>query len=341
VITALSFMVFMILLALVLDIGHLTSIRGELQNAADASAMAGARSLAPLSSPGNRLTPLTGNPSCATAATVACQLINRTENQDIAIAPWDVQIGHWGWPGENYAVNQFTPISSCSVEVNAVRVLTRKDQSLNQPVFTWFAHLFGITSIDLTSRPAVGALGYVAGVEAGRVFPIAINADWLRQVIAQPVPEDGIKFNPDGQDNGGWASPITEQPSAANLKQWINSGYPERISFDDLISLNNGTVDSAIQEVKQQLPGHTRPYTLAGGTSHNGWLVLAPVVEKDRFNQNTPVVTFQPMIIKRVDATGNPKTIQVVFYDKPVIVDGGIPGGPKSNLYANLPRLVQ
>ena len=49
-ITGLCLTVFMALLALVLDIGHLAAVRGELQNAADAGALAGARALLP---PGN------------------------------------------------------------------------------------------------------------------------------------------------------------------------------------------------------------------------------------------------------------------------------------------------
>jgi len=39
VITGLCLMVFVALLALVLDIGHLAAVRGELQNAADARAL--------------------------------------------------------------------------------------------------------------------------------------------------------------------------------------------------------------------------------------------------------------------------------------------------------------
>ncbi|TSA06872.1 MAG: hypothetical protein D4R73_10655 [Deltaproteobacteria bacterium] len=48
VITALCLTVFVALLALVLDIGHLVAVRGELQNAADAGALAGARALVPI-----------------------------------------------------------------------------------------------------------------------------------------------------------------------------------------------------------------------------------------------------------------------------------------------------
>jgi hypothetical protein len=339
VITALSFMVFLALLALVLDIGHLEAVRSELQNAADASALAGARALHPPA--GTRLTPLIGDPSCSDATTVAANLTNKSDLNDLAISLADVQLGHWGWPGEtNFSLNQFVPLGACSINVNAVRVMARRDQNLNQPVATWFARVFGVETVDVTSRAAIAALGYVGGVVAGRAFPIAINKDWLMQQLALPIPEGGIKLNPDGGDNGGWASPTDQTPSGANLKKWISDGFPEQITIDNLINLNNGTIDSAIQEVSKQLPSHTQNYTV-NGQSFPGWMVLAPVVTVDKFNLTTPVDSFQAMIILDVDAKGMPKTIEVVFYDGPVLVHGGIPGGPRSNLYADLPRLVQ
>jgi hypothetical protein len=184
-------------------------------------------------------------------------------------------------------------------------------------------------------------------VVAGRCFPIAINQTWLNSVLGQPIPEGGIQFNPDGQDNGGWAAPIDEQPSGSNLRDWITDGFSEQITIDNLINLNNGTVDSAINVIKQQLPSHSQNYTLSDGTNFNGWMVMAPVVTVNRFNRDTNVVAFQTMIIIDVDVHGSPKTIQVVFYgqpmlvNNPVLVDGGIPGGPPSNLLANIPQLVQ
>jgi hypothetical protein len=342
-ITAICLVVFIAILALVLDIGHLASVRSELQNAADASALAGARSLNPTASPGNNLTPFTGNPNCTGAVNAAMTLTNQSDSRDLAIGLADIQLGHWGWPGENppFPLNQFVPLGACSINVNAISVTARRDQNLNQPMPTWFARLLGIDTINVTSRAAIGALGYVNGVVAGRAFPIAINQAWLLRQLRQKVPTGGIQFNPDGGDNGGWDSPLDQSPTGANLNNWISQGFPEQLSRDNLINLNNGVIDSAMQEIKNQLPNHLQSYTLSDGTTYTGWMVLAPVVTVDKFNRNTTVVSFQAMIILDVNAQGQTKTLQVVFFNGPVLVGGGIPGGPSSNLFATLPRLVQ
>jgi hypothetical protein len=340
-ITAICLVVFIAILALVLDIGHLASVRSELQNAADASALAGARSLNPTSLPGNNLTPITGNPNCGGAIAAAMNLTNQSDSRDLAIGQADILLGHWGWPAEDFPLNQFVPLGACSIDVNAIWVRARRDQNLNQPMATWFARLLGIGEINVSSRAAIAALGYVNGVMAGRAFPIAINQAWLLRQLRLPVPKGGIQLNPDGGDNGGWDSPLNQSPTGALLNAWISQGFPEQLSRDNLINLNNGTIDSAIQEIANQLPNHLQSYTMSNGDTYTGWMVLTPVVTVDKFNRNTMVVSFQAMIILDVNAQGKTKTIQVVFFDRPVLVGGGIPGGPRSNLYADLPRLVQ
>lgn len=353
VLTALCLGVFIMLLALVLDIGHIMSVRSELQNAADASALAGARALPQTLPPGVRLMPSSSSiPNCSGATAAASNLINSTDAQNIAIAAVDIELGHWGWPGEtilspNFRLNEFVPLSTCSANVNAIRVTARKDPSINQPVTTWFARILGIETVDVTSRQAIAAQGYANQVLPGRVFPVAINQDWLNGVLAQPVPEGGILFNPDKQDNGGWAAPPDQNPNAADLKNWVDNGWNEEVSINDMISLANGVDASVIQEIKQQLKSHTPPYpyTLKNGASFSGWMVLAPVVGVDKFTGETRVLALQPMIITGVNAPSEgDKTIQVVFYDQPVLVSGGLAGGaynPNSSGLSTIPRLVQ
>lgn len=345
VITALCLGVFIMLLALVLDIGHIMSVRSELQNAADASVLAGARELRNTPPSQGHMTPFTGIPNCGTATTVSSNLINTTDAQDIAIAAVDIELGHWGWPKEpDFPLNQFVPLSACSANVNAIRVTARKDASINEPVTTWFARILGIETVDVTSRQAIAAQGYVNQVVPGRVFPVAINQDWLNGVLAQPIPAGGILFNPDKQDNGGWAAPPDQNPNAADLKNWVDNGWNEEVSINDMISLANGVDASVIQEIKQQLKGHTQPYTV-GGQSVSGWMVLAPVVAVDKFTGETRVVALQPMIITSVNAPSEgDKTLQVMFYNQPVLVDGGLSGGvftPTNTAWSTIPRLVQ
>lgn len=64
--TAICLMMFLGLLGLVLDLGHLYLVRSELQRAADASALAGARALF--------LPPLSAPPQCSQAQTRALEM---------------------------------------------------------------------------------------------------------------------------------------------------------------------------------------------------------------------------------------------------------------------------
>jgi hypothetical protein len=193
----------------------------------------------------------------------------------------------------------------------------------------------------VTSRPAVAALGYLNTANPGRIFPIAINWDWLMKTLKLPVPKDGVTFNPDGQDNGGWCSPLDYPASAANLKNWMDNGFPESLSIGNEINLNNGTVDAAVQDLDRNLPSRKSDYTLADGTPFRGWMVVTPVITVDKFNRQAHVIAWQSTIILSVDSKGQNKVINVAFYDKPVLVTGGHAGGPKSNVYAAIPKLVE
>lgn len=338
VVMALCLMVFFGMLALVLDIGHLYVVRGELQNAADAAALAGARAL--YTTTGSRLTPFT-SPNYSQSIEKAGEALNQADGKNIAFGSGDIILGHWGWPtppGINPNLNRFTPGLS---DVNAVMVKARKDQSINQPVATWFGWVFRKETVDVESLWAVAALGYASAVPPGRIFPIALNQEWLRQQLLLPNPGGGVTFNPDRQDNGGWCGPIDHSINANLLKDWVTNGFPEQLSLGDFVNLVNGVIDAALNELKRSLPGHSQQYIMSNGATVTGWLVLAPVIGVDKFNQSTRVLEYQPMIITDVVAQGSDKIIKVVFYDKPVLVPGASPGGPKSTALANIPRLVQ
>ena len=54
VMTVIMMIAFLGILAVVIDLGHLHTVQNELRNAADAAALAGARSLMPMTAPGGR-----------------------------------------------------------------------------------------------------------------------------------------------------------------------------------------------------------------------------------------------------------------------------------------------
>jgi hypothetical protein len=331
IVTAILMVVFLGFLSLAVDIGHLATVKNELQNAADAAALAGARALVfEEGTMVQKIMPLPDPPYCNQAVTWAQNTINKSDAQNLSITV--VQTGVWDWPA-----NTFTPSGICQAGINAVHVEVQRNDSANQPVATWFARIFGIDTVNAAAR-ATAAVGTVEDLPPGTGFPIAINQEWLDDLADRAAK---LRLNPDGVDNSGWCSPMDiGKPSGQQEKQWMTNGYPDWINLWDPIYLNNGTIDSALQALAQSLPSNSQSYDV-NGTTVDGWEVVCPVVQVDKFTGAADVVALQTIIITDVDSKGNPKTIGIYLVDGPILIGGSSSGGNVSNLYATQPKLVQ
>ena len=118
VIVALSIVVLIGAVALAVDIAHLTVVRGELQNAADAGALEGARVLYNYDGSGTESVNTDANYAAQQAA-----LNNDSDNEAVEVdLGSDVQRGSWDTVSHN-----FTPSSSMDTTIiNAVRVTTHR-----------------------------------------------------------------------------------------------------------------------------------------------------------------------------------------------------------------------
>ena len=124
---AMTVMVAVCLLAI--DYGRAQLIKSELQQAADAAAMAGVRDL--------RL----GSQQVRTRALAAASY-NRTEGRSVALASDDVRIGKW-----DEAAGSFEPTS---VSPNAVEVVIQRTEEQGNPVGLMFGGLFEQYSADVS-----------------------------------------------------------------------------------------------------------------------------------------------------------------------------------------------
>jgi len=168
--------------ALAIDIGHLAVARNELQNAADAGALASARYL--YNDDG-----LSVNPN-ANQIGYDAAVANMSEQVPVEVN-WsggnvgDVQRGHW-----SFATRTFTPndslnslpiwlysedeLDSNTDFINAVRVRTRRQ---NTPIASWFAGIFGYKGFKGFAE-AVAYIGFAGDVWEGDLdLPIAICED--------------------------------------------------------------------------------------------------------------------------------------------------------------------
>jgi hypothetical protein len=261
--------------ALVMDIGHLVSVKGELQRAADAGAMAGARALWPRALPMILNPP--SSPDCVSAQGVAHGTAtcanNKVDGQVLDAQNLTIEVGHY-----DYATKEFTPKSDCTLTSNAVKVKANKD--LNN---IFFAGIWNVTRLQ-PQATAIGTMGFAKAVGKG-TLPIAIN-----KVFVVPGTDLFINFNPDANDNAGWFADPPDKAGAATFKDYINNAACPPLKIGDQINLQNGQDTSALEALRTKLE---EDYP-------NGWDTFLPVVNTNKFNQLEPIIAFVPFRILQV-----------------------------------------
>jgi len=191
--------------ALVIDLGYFFVTGNELQNIADASALAATRQLGATyqSLPGAaQATYVCDDPTPIKAAAQDVASKNHAGGKDnIIVNDADIIIGQWDG-------SSFTPTLN---QPDAVRVIARRDQSANGAITTFFAKLLGIDTLDV-SKDAIAALTGQSTSEPGEVeLPVGISSYFY---LPGNFCNDYIKFSPtnDPDSCAGWNS-FDENPS--------------------------------------------------------------------------------------------------------------------------------
>lgn len=304
------------LLAFIIDLAHVKTVKTELQNAADASALAGARAFLRYD-----LRP-TGlheeDPDPANARTQAYNAIaeNRSDNvsfqvgdlamEDIQVGIWDYvnrRLLPWQWPPDasmwglqiGPAVSLPMPAES-DTGVGAVR---RTDAVSLGAVGSerlpharmLLARLFGFSSIAVHTG-ATAALSAVGGfTEAGCPdFPICITQALVEAGAGE------IVFHADGEDTGGWTNlrPIEENDhtDANDIKNYFrNCGGCGNLDPQGsrTVSVNNGTMCSATGVlIKEGGACFDPPLNLVEDDDPNTKNTMIPLRFKSPFSRENP-----------------------------------------------------
>lgn len=170
VIIALSLFALIGVASLAIDMGQLYTVRNELQNVADAAALAGAGQLIQTDA-------TTGNAvrDSALAQTAALQVAQGYNDMTILFGTWDINAGNpstaWTELG--------TSVASTST-ANAVRIsIIREAGKAFGPVTSLFAGIFGISNTNV-SASAIAYLGYEYSAATGTVsVPLALPSTVL------------------------------------------------------------------------------------------------------------------------------------------------------------------
>ncbi|MGD8530160.1 MAG: TadG family pilus assembly protein, partial [Syntrophobacterales bacterium] len=290
IVVALVMFVLLGFAAMAIDIGHLFVARNELQNAADAAALAGARFL--YNDDGTAVN--TGANQIAYDAATA----NRSETGsglEVAVeVDWtggnagDVQRGHWSFATGTFTPNASTaPVDLWNVSneeldadlnfINAVRVVTRR---AGTPVVSFFATIFGHQDFQI-SADAVAYIGF-----AGTLLPH--DVDQPIAICEDSILNDGDEYtctvgrminsgqNTASSETGGWTSfsqddACTGGTNAQEVKDLVcGDGNPEPLMLGGEMATNGGDIQSAFNQLIQcwaAATGKTQP-----------WNVTLPVV---------------------------------------------------------------
>jgi Flp pilus assembly protein TadG len=238
--------------ALAVDIGYLYSARNELQNAADAAALAATRQLGRIyaeSSLTSRDFSSAANAShlssiYSTATTVAGK--NIVAGSSVSISAGDIAIGQWN--------PETRTLSATLVEPDAVQVTARRDAASGQAVALFFARVLGIQTADV-SAIATAALSGLSQINEGELtIPVGISEEWFSWPREGGFCGQDIKFYPTGGMEGcaGWTTFDSQTGSTTQLRKifqgLLNSSYhaPGATIYETQFRFDGGVKASAI-----------------------------------------------------------------------------------------------
>jgi hypothetical protein len=337
-----------------IDVGYLALARTELQNAADAAAMAGAAGLIDA-------------PSQALAQAETFGEHNYAASQDVTVVPADdVTIGMW-----NYQSRTFQPATTATLpQANAVQVMTQLsgDRSNSAPLF--FARIFGRDTVEMN---AVAVAALWSNLKGFRVppngqnlplLPIAFDLDTWQDAMAGTGPDnwswdggqgqtnatpDGVKeinlhpegnngapgnrglieLGPDGGDTNAFRQQILHGINPTELN---HHGGSLELSSQGQMTLSGETgVRSTLEGELSAIVGQTRIVPLFSQLAASGT------------NATYTIVKFGAVRIMDVDFSGTPK--KIIAQPTQVYVHGAIPdtsgaSGSSSDFISSSPRLV-
>jgi Flp pilus assembly protein TadG len=214
--------------ALGIDVGNLCVTRNQLQNIADAAALAGTRQL------GRIYQPMTYDEQQGNDETLIKSAIHDVAGQNqaaeldsLTIPGQDILIGQW-----QANQNSGDPFTQTVNMPKAVRVIARRDAQANSPISTFFAGVIGtdLLSVSATATAALTGKGDAAPGELE--LPVGISSWWYEN------PEycnDTIAFSPANSPDScaGWTS---FEISPANDITLRNIRFPDlgRFCYDTI-----------------------------------------------------------------------------------------------------------
>ena len=329
---AIGLVVFLGFGALTLDIGHLVSVKGELQKAADAGALAGARALA--------LPMGVADWHWHNGKEMAVKTVqkNFADNRSLAdFTDANVETGFWdmSWTSvtapahllgyENPAAH--VPTNS---QVAAVKVTISKTQGgsgSSAPVATYFSSAMGITSME-PKASAVAMISPPTTIPYSDAWPFALPNTWVTEHWDDDPPLSFTVAADQHSDSGGQWSSFKDQESGATYINGLLLGTntTDSISIGDQIFIQTGERASIYNTARDNCVGKIRYIAVVRDNFPNG--------------DFSPVLAYVPFEITEVIGSGNNPSVKGKF--RPGWIDLHAKGGGGGKYFGDPlpPKLV-
>ncbi|MCA1987992.1 MAG: pilus assembly protein TadG-related protein [Desulfarculus sp.] len=329
--TAVSLVALLGLTGAAVDLGALYSARGELQNAADASALAAANTMITYNSknlaiaqPSVALTNAQNYSKANKSLGVALNL-RQPPGDDFTIGFWDNQAG--AFDPSRTGLGLTNPD-----DLTAVRVTVRRDELANTPVRTFFSGIVGVNQVGI-SASSTAFLGFAGSAPVGGVtLPIAVDENALKPQGGEPYCGKSITFHSENDENGSWTTFFDWPADSPTVDNYVcGCEDAPALKLGDMINITNGNLSNNIFTHLRDRFNHEK----SGGQ----WTVTLPVYKSGGNSGAVEVVGFANMVITEVrtapykDVTGSLKC--------GTVVPQSVTGGDNFGARATLSRLVR
>lgn len=240
--------------ALSVDIGRVMVVRNELQNAADAAALAGAGQLGP-----NYV-----SPSWGAAAAAANTSVTRNSSENVALQVGSVQTGYWKVT-EPAAAMESTGFDAAANPAYrpAVRVtVTRASGSNGGPMQMLLAPIVGFFNMPV-SATAVAVISAPSTGGPGSFFPVALSKclydNYWNSATGQPVndPSTGqpyifkvtSAYHAGPCTGGQWTTFNETANDVPTVRNLIENGNETPLGIGDETYLQPGTKNTVYSDV--------------------------------------------------------------------------------------------
>ena len=290
--------------ALAIDIGYYYVVRNELQNAADAAALAGAENLV------RNIIDLT-SPDFNTARTKALSVIPLNQANNNALIDGQIVNGYWDVTGKYRGLLSTIGSDTSITYYPAIEVTIKKENAKNNGPFKSFfgTTMLGINSINMTAK-AVSVTGGPGAINKD-LMPISLGSCIFKNPPTGTF-STGTIYSKGGSNcyTGQWTTYSTNSNSNSVLKSLINyatgaaiNPRPAQLTIGQKIWIQTGVkaVDFKLIDACSAI----------NGNSSCAYMVIPVVSGSVSTNKQQQIMGFACVRVLKVTGTGSNTAINL------------------------------